>query len=152
MNAVRLAIVLCSLSLLLACGPGSAVAPPKAQEISLGQDVVTAQFTALNDRSALGKDRAITLAEHFVPAWRSAKSVNAVLVRMTAHASPGGGSLGLDAKPVWLVTFAGAPYRLTGGTDAGCACGAQFNRSNTGVALDSRTGALVVIFGSDNPS
>jgi hypothetical protein len=69
---------------------------------------------------------------------------------LTLRDSDGKVVAGIQARPAWLVTFAGVAY-APGGTSASvCACATLYQRPNTAVTLDAQTGALITLLGSDN--
>jgi hypothetical protein len=133
--------------LLAACGLRPAPALAANQDAIVGQEVVTAHLSPLHAATALDHDQAVRAAQQFVPDHDQATAVDARLVALTMRDQHGAIAWNMQARPVWLVLFDGVAYQPASGPDAGCACSQYGDRPNTAVALDPRSGALVLTYG-----
>jgi hypothetical protein len=136
---VLLALLLCG------CGVATMVAPtaePAVRQIVTGDGALH----RLEERPPTGSpgidEAAARLqAAPYVPGAPHATNVRARFVAATLTTDRPAQSF--QARPVWLVTYVGVPF-----APEGCACHGP-PMASTEVALDGRTGNLVLVYGAD---
>lgn len=137
-----------SLVLLLAsCALPFAGERVAVQRVIVGEDQLSAQVADLRGTPEVPPAQAVTIAERYAPAWQQASSVTTRYVTLTLRSSDGKVAWGVQGRTVWLVSFKGARYAPEGYPESKCACDRQFQPPNTAVAVDARTGALVIDYG-----
>jgi hypothetical protein len=118
--------------------------------VLIDQQVLSLEWEPGTGSPAIDQARATTLAGTYLPGAGRATHVEPRSGRWTLRDSDGKVVAGIQARPAWLVTFAGVAY-APGGTSASvCACATLYQRPNTAVTLDAQTGALITLLGSDN--
>jgi len=143
-SAASLLVLVCG-TMLAACGAGGGLATE--QDVVVGQEQAAVVLAAASDQPALPRDQAIHLAEQQAPTWPVATAVTAHYLRLTLRDLDGQVRAGMQDRPVWLVTFVGAAFLPPNAPQPGCPCKGYYQRANTAVALDARTGVLVTIYG-----
>jgi hypothetical protein len=122
--------------LLAACGPNGDQ-PVVHQLVTIDGVARQAEERPVSEPPALDEAAARQRAAPYVPEAAQATAVQARYVALTLADQP------IQERPVWLVTFVGAPLE-----PEGCDCHGPLAAS-TVIALDGQTGALVLVAGSD---
>jgi hypothetical protein len=116
------------------------------QSAVVEQRLVVMEVTEAAGSPSIAETQATALATSYLATSSQATSIHARYVRLTLRGDNGGVAWGIQARPVWLVTFEGIPYpSATGSSD--CSCSAYYWRPSTAVALDAGTGARVMSLG-----
>jgi|GEM_PF-6657235 len=121
-----------------------------SQTAVVGQQVVNADIRPSTGNPPISQAQAEALAAKQVSGAADALHTSAQYVEITLRSSDGKVFSRVQAHPVWLVTFEGVGYTPSRGGEASCSCDNIYARSNTVVALDARTGALVTLYGTDD--
>lgn len=139
-------IALACCALLAACRTGWGGRTVR-QDVVVGQELATAEITDAQGAPPLPRSRALAVSERQVPTWPVATEVSARYVTLTIRDVDGAVAGDVRARPVWLVTFVGAAFLPANAPQPGCPCKGYYQRSDTVVAVDARTGTPVVVYG-----
>lgn len=134
--------------LLASCAAPFGLRSSENQAVIVGQDKLVAREWPLAGVPALAEARALTIAEHYVATRQQASGITTRYVALTLQADDGTIAWGIDKRPVWLVQFVGARYAPVAYPESDCACDGLFQPPNTDVAVDARTGSLVIDYGT----
>ena len=131
--------------------PAPPVPPETQSEIVVGQGTYIARETVPPGRPVVPRDRAIEVATAYASrAGRGAPAdVSARYVALSILDAHGKSAFGVENRGVWEVVFRGLTYVPPGEAEAACPCIRYFERPTTVVALDARSGDLVLIYGQD---
>lgn len=138
-SCLRLAL----LGLLLAgCGLVSATTPVTRPIVTADGELRQIEERPPAGSPAIDEATARRQAAPYVAGAPQATAVQARFVALTLATDRQ--AWNFQARPVWLVTYAGVPFM-----PEGCACHTP-PTANTVVALDGHTGELVLVYGSDS--
>jgi hypothetical protein len=120
------------------------------QSVLIDQQAVSMEWEPGIGSPPVDQNRALTLAASYVPGSTATTPVESRYVRLTLRDSDGKVVAGVQARPVWLVTFRGVAYLPAGSSATVCACATIYQRPSTVVSLDAQTGALITLLGADS--
>jgi hypothetical protein len=96
---------------------------------------------------SVDESHAIARATSALATASPASSVQTRQVTLTLRKADGAVAWGIQARPVWLITFQGIGYPLASATAGDCACAAYYWRPSTIIAIDARTGDVLLKLG-----
>ncbi len=140
-------LVLCCFSV-AGCGvlPAQNASMP-GYVVVVGRDTFVTTITGLRGASPVMGNSLMTAAQQYAPNWQQATKVSSRYVAITMRTPDGAAAWGVQSRPVWLVTFQGAPYALAGLSQSSCSCAEFLKAPSTAVALDAQDASLVVAYG-----
>jgi hypothetical protein len=118
--------------------------------VLVDQQVFDLELTPGTGNPPVDQARALKLAATYLPGSSRASGVESKYVLVTFRDARGAVAGGVEARPVWLVTFRGVSYSPSGSSASVCACAVVYQRPNTIATIDAETGTLVSLAGADN--
>jgi hypothetical protein len=116
--------------------------------VLVNQQVLTMDVQPGDGQLVVNQTRAMTLATTYLPGSANATSVQSQYVLLTLRDASGTIAGGVQAQPAWLITFQGVAYVPSNASASVCSCSVIYQRPNTVVTINARTGALVTLFGA----
>jgi hypothetical protein len=129
---------------------------PQPAPASIRQSVLIDQQTLIVESAPgegnpqIDQTRAMMLAVAYLPGSAHPSGVQSRYVVLTLRDASGSVAGAVSSQPAWLITFPGAAYIPSSTSASVCSCPAIYQRPNTVVAIDARTGALIALLGTDN--
>jgi hypothetical protein len=117
------------------------------QNAVLEQRLVVLEMASDVGAPAIAEGQAVNVATRRLVTSASATNVQARALKLTLRNEAGDVAWGIQAWPVWLVTFKGIGYPLASASAGDCSCAAYYWRPDTAVVVDAQTGEPLLTLG-----